>query len=165
VQNGDEISNHPKHEFDGWLMGGHGKALVCRASHVETAVDPDKLPATFLPGDSSRAPENVPRALQKLREALPPRVVGSVKEGDAMWNSQNLKMGDRVGVLFRLNRDGGAKMKLTVNGDVVASHEFIDAPAAEAIGFLTPIIRLAGTGKSAKLMPGLMPPSRLLAEK
>ena len=51
-----------------------------------------------------------------------------------------------------------------MNGSVVATHHFTEAPPAEAVGFLTPVIRLAGTGKAAKLMPGLSPPSKMLAE-
>eukprot|EP00434_Breviolum_minutum_P025550 symbB.v1.2.022576.t1/scaffold1978.1/size96278/5 len=87
-----------------------------------------------------------------------------VSAGDLRLVLDGLRMGDRVGVLFRCNREGGALMRISVNGGMVATHHFAEAPPAEAVGFLTPVIRLAGTGKAAKLMPGLSPPSKMLAD-
>ncbi|CAE7219617.1 unnamed protein product [Symbiodinium necroappetens] len=55
------------------------------------------------------------------------------------------------------NREGGALIR--VNGEIAATHHF-----SQAVGFLTPVLRLAGTGKAAKLMPGLAPPSKMLAD-
>lgn len=164
IQSGEEIGSHPRKEFDGWLIGGHGKALICRASANEIEEGDSKLPATFAPGASPGAIEAAEEALRLLRQALPPRPKGEVREVESVWNSEGLRMGDRIGVLFRCHRDGGARLRVTVNSAVVATHEFIDAPPAQAVGFLTPIIRLAGTGKSVKILPGIVPPSRILAD-
>lgn len=163
IQNGEEITMHPKHDFDGWLMGGASKALVCRAGTLPDA-DPAALPATYAPEASEAAAAHAKEAVKLLRAALPPRTKGEVREVDSMWHAETLRMGDRIGVLFRCHRGGGARMRVTVNGDIKATHEFIDAPPAEAVGFLTPVMRLAGTGKSAKLMPGLTPPTKILVD-
>merc|ERR1711879_1021724 len=37
LQSGDEIFANPKREFDGWLLGGSRKALICRAGTREKA--------------------------------------------------------------------------------------------------------------------------------
>lgn len=95
---------------------------------------------------------------------MPPKQRGEMREVESVWRSETLRMGDRVGVLFRCSRNGGARLRITVNGDIIATHNFLDAPPSEAIGFLTPVIRLAGTGKAAKILPGLSPPSRILAD-
>lgn len=163
IQSGQEITGHPKKEFDGWMMGGNSKALICRAGSGHMT-DMDKLPDTFAPGADERSLNAAKEAVKALRAALPRRVAGEVKEVESVWKSEGLRMGDRVGVLFRCNRDGGARMRVTVNGDIIATHNFLEAPPAEAVGFLTPVVRLAGTGKAAKLLPGLAPPSRILAD-
>merc|ERR1719436_2215462 len=100
-------------------------------------------------------------AIQRLHAALPPRPKGEVREVESSWSSQALQKGDRVGVLFKCHRAGGVRLRIAVNGNVVATHEFIDAPSAEAVGLLTPVVRLAGSTKSAKLLPGLHPPARV----
>jgi len=166
LQNGEEIAEHPGKEFDGWLVGGRGKALICRAAAPETDVPPPSAlqPAAFGSDVSSSAAQKSAEALVKLRAAMPPKPKGEVRELDSTWNSDSLRPPDRVGVLFKCHRDGGARMRVLVNGNVQCSHEFIEAPPAEAMGFLTPVIRLAGTGKSVKLLPGLTPPARALAD-
>jgi hypothetical protein len=163
IQSGEEIAAHPKHEFDGWLCGGPSKALICRAGDIPDA-DPGALPATYAPDASEAAYKHAKEAIKLLRAALPPRPKGEVQEADSNFASEKLRMGDRIAVLFRVHRDGGARMRIGVNGDIVATKEFINAPPAEAVGFLTPVVRLAGTGKSAKLLPGLTPPSRMLVD-
>lgn len=163
-----EVSAHPKKEFDGWLMGGNSKALVTRASMQEGWED--QIPQTYLggqPGDSEEAKrrlKDAKSAMQLLRAAMPPVKVGQVRELGSFWQSGSLRMGDRVGVLFRCLRDGGAKMRIAVNGIKRAEHDFLDAPPSEAIGFLTPVVRLAGSTKACKLMPGLAPSSKILAD-
>lgn len=163
-----EVAAHPKKEFDGWLMGGNSKALVTRAGMQEGWED--QIPETYLggqPGDSEEAKrrlKDAKSAMQLLRAAMPPVKVGQVRELGSFWQSGSLRMGDRVGILFRCLRDGGAKMRIAVNGIKRAEHDFLDAPPSEAIGFLTPVIRLAGSTKAAKLMPGLAPSSKILAD-
>lgn len=164
IQSGDEIASHPHREFDGWLIGGHSKALICRAGMAHETLDAEKIPDTFAHAADDRAKRAAKDALCALRQALPPRKKGEVREVESVWKADELRMGDRVGVLFRCNRDGGARLRITVNGDVRATHNFLEAPPADAVQFLTPVIRLAGTGKSAKLMPGVAPPSRILAD-
>jgi len=165
LQSGEEIAKHPRKEFDGWLVGGNRKAMTLRASSGPEAAD-DKLPDTFAPTADERDMRDARRALKLLRSALPPVAKGKAEEVELRdsWSSEGLRMGDRVGVLFRCNREGGALMRISVNGGMVATHHFAEAPPAEAVGFLTPVIRLAGTGKAAKLMPGLSPPSKMLAD-
>merc|ERR1712232_10645 len=151
LQSGEEIVAHPRREFDAWLLGGNNKALICRAGKGEG--DFPEVPATFSYGvESGDTEEEIRAAVELLRAALPPRTKGEVREIPAGWTSQNLRMGDRIGVLIRFHRDGGARLRVSVNGNVCYSHEFVDAPPADAVGFLTPIVRLAGTGKSAKLL-------------
>lgn len=164
IQSGEEIARHPHKEFDGWLIGGHSKALICRAGMAHETIDAEKLPDTFASVSDDRGKRAAKDALNALRQALPPRKKGEVREVESVWKADELRMGDRVGVLFRCNRDGGARLRITVNGDIRATHNFLEAPPAEAVQFLTPVIRLAGTGKAAKLMPGLAPPSRILAD-
>jgi hypothetical protein len=165
IQSADEIARHPKKEFDGWLMGGDSKALVCRAGIDGTDFDPHAIPDTFQPGGvPTGAVDAAADAMSILRHALPPKPKGEVRSISSQWQSQALQMGDRVGVLLRLLRDGGAKMKISVNGQIKGEHHFDDAPPAMAIGFLTPVIRLAGTGKGAKIHAGLVPNSRILAD-
>lgn len=165
LQSGEEITKHPRREFDGWLVGGNRKAMTVRASCGPDTTD-EKLPDTFAPSADERDLGDARRALKLLRTALPPLAKGKAEEVELRdsWSSEGLRMGDRVGVLFRCNREGGALMRISVNGAIVATHHFAEAPCAEAVGFLTPVIRLAGTGKAAKLMPGLAPPSKMLAD-
>lgn len=164
VQSAEEIAAHPKLEFDGWLIGGPSRALICRAGSAGMEdSDPGRLPDTFAPG-LSEAISDAAEAAKMLRVALPPRPRGDWREIESTWNADTLRMGDRIGVLFRCHRDGGARLRILVNGEVKVTHEFIDAPPAEAVGFLTPVLRLAGTGKSVKLLPGLIPPAKALAE-
>jgi len=166
LQSAEEIAQHPSKEFDGWLVGGASKALVCRAgTPPDLPVDPDKIPETFAPGASDgSALGNVHEAIGLLRKALPPRLKGEMREFGSMWNSQVLRRGDRIGVLWRCNRDMGARMRVSVNGVIVLTQEFADAPTSECVGFFTPVVRLAGSGKAVKILPGLSPPSRMLAE-
>jgi hypothetical protein len=172
LQNAPEIANHPRKEFDGWLVGGHKKALVCRAAAPEAfengyaALPPPSAlqPAAFGSDVSSSAAKKAANAVEMLRAAMPPKPKGEVRELDCTWNSDSLRPPDKIGCLFKCHRDGGARMRVLLNGQVVCSHEFIEAPPAEAMGFLTPIVRLAGTGKSVKLLPGLSPPASALAD-
>lgn len=166
LQSAEEIASHPRKEFDGWLLGGHSKALICRAGSGAAAVSEDysRIPDTFGVDVSESARKAAVSALKLLRAAMPPKQRGEMREVESVWRSETLRMGDRVGVLFRCSRNGGARLRITVNGDIIATHNFLDAPPSEAIGFLTPVIRLAGTGKAAKILPGLSPPSRILAD-
>lgn len=164
LQSSEEIAAHPQKEFDGWLLGGGSKALVCRAgTPPDLPVDPNKVPGTFAPGASEGTLGNVKDAMSMLRKALPPREKGEMREFGSSWNSQHLKVGDRIGVLFRCNRDIGARLRISVNGEIMATQEFSDAPTAEAVGFFTPVVRIAGSTKTVKLLPGLTPPSAMLA--
>lgn len=169
LQSGDEIQAHPRKEFDGWLVGGHGKALMCRAAAPDRGYDdlppPSALqPAAFGSDVSSTAAQKAAEALQMLRKALPPKPRGEMREVEAAWKSDSLRPSNRVGVCFKCHRDGGARLRVLVNGTVQCTHEFFEAPPAEAMGFLTPVVRLAGTGKSVKLLPGLTPSARALAD-
>merc|ERR1711879_143223 len=142
---------------------GKSKALLCRCGTSERGFDdlppPSALqPSAFGSDVSSSAAEKAAQALTLLRKTLPPQPKGEMREIDSNWKSAELKRGDRVGVAFKCHRNGGARLRILVNGDVKASHEFIDAPPARAMGYLTPVLRLAGTGKSAKILPGLTPP-------
>jgi hypothetical protein len=172
LQNGEEIFGHPRKEFDGWLIGGAGKALITRASPYERA-DGEEIkplssiqPAAFGSDITENSAKKAQEALQMLRVAMKPGPKGTWGEYSAQWGSGNLRISDRVGVLFKCHRNGGARMRVLVNGEVKCSHEFsVDvAPPADAIGFLTPVLRLAGTGKGAKLIPGVSPPGRALVE-
>jgi len=173
LQNRDEIKEHPKMEFDGWLIGGAGKAVITRAGPYERADGSDDLkplasiqPAAFGSDISQDSAKKSSEALQMLRVAMKPGPKGTFGEFSAQWNSENLRTCDRVGVLFKCYRNGGARMRVLVNGEVQCTHEFSvnAAPPAEAIGFLTPVLRLAGTSKAAKLIPGVSPPGRALVE-
>jgi hypothetical protein len=157
-----EIHEHPFHEFDGWLIGGQSKALVCRASNTKRE---SEIPDTWGVGLLPEEKKTVQTSVKMLQMAMPPKDKGDIKEVSSTWPAQNLEVKDRIGVLFRCNRDGGATMKIAINGVVTAEHVYTDAPPAEAVGFLTPVIRLAGSGKSARLFPGLAPPSRVLADQ
>lgn len=70
--------------------------------------------------------------------------------------------GRRVG--GRWCRVGLARLRVSVNGSIVLTQEFMDAPTAEAVGFFTPIVRLAGSGKAVRLCPGVTPPAKMLAD-
>eukprot|EP00928_Gymnodinium_smaydae_P052946 TRINITY_DN37062_c1_g1_i1.p1 TRINITY_DN37062_c1_g1~~TRINITY_DN37062_c1_g1_i1.p1 ORF type:complete len:629 (+),score=153.88 TRINITY_DN37062_c1_g1_i1:98-1888(+) len=183
LQSAEEILAHPKNEFDGWLLGGHLKALICRRSDftpVETEAPADQkewekkvihkvqgkaIEDTFAVAITSHGPdEYTVDACKMLRSCFPARAKGEVKEVVGFWSSEDLTVCDRIGVLFRCNRGGGAVMRISVNGTIMAEHKFMDAPPAEAIGFLTPALRIAGTGKSVKIMPGLSPPTKMLAD-
>lgn len=167
LQSGDEIIKHKKNEFDGWLMGGPGKALFCRMGAAGMAVvEGNYIPATHAVGLEIGDEKTVAGAVAMLKAAMPPPKQGKplVKDCEAGFSSQDLKLGDRVGVMFRCKRDGSAVMKIALNGTPLAEHIFVDAPPAEAVGFLTPVVRLAGRVKSARLMPGLPPPPRLLLD-
>lgn len=169
LQNGEEIEGHPRKEFDGWLVGGHEKALICRAAAPDAGGEILKplsslQPAAFGSDISSSAAQKAAEALKMLRAAMPPKPKGEVRQLNCTWNSESLRPPDRVGVLFKCHREGGARIRVLVNGTVKCSHEFSEAPPAEAMGFLTPIVRLAGTGKSVKLLPGLTPPARALSD-
>lgn len=171
IQSGNEIAKHPKHEFDGWLLGGNGKALIVRAGpggstkESETG-DTEELPDTFkyFLADGSASDKMVRTAHSMLKTALPPRAKGECRDVLSSWSSQDLRMGDRIGVLFRCHRHGGGRLRVSINGDIRANHEFADAPTAEAVGFLTPVVRLAGTAKSARIIPGIVPPAHMLAD-
>merc|ERR1712039_749052 len=76
---------------------------------------------------------------------------GDVREVPGSWDSGSVKLGDRVGVLFRCNYDGGAIMRVTVNDNVMAKHTFLEAPPADAVCFFTPVARLAGIAKALRL--------------
>jgi len=173
IQNGEEVAAHPKHEFDGWLMGGNAKALACRRSHVEGAKG--ALPGTYMtemadidkkgtPMEKRARVREAQQQMVMLTQALPPQKVGHSREFGSFWNSQPLTMGDRIGVLFRCNRDGGAELKISVNGGIRGKHAFVDAPPSEAVSFLFPVVRLAGSTKAVKIMPGLEPPAKILAD-
>eukprot|EP00927_Polykrikos_kofoidii_P042132 TRINITY_DN35997_c0_g2_i1.p1 TRINITY_DN35997_c0_g2~~TRINITY_DN35997_c0_g2_i1.p1 ORF type:complete len:580 (+),score=133.62 TRINITY_DN35997_c0_g2_i1:83-1822(+) len=167
LQNGEEIANHPKKEFDGWLVGGACKALVCRAgSEHLPPVDEENLPvpSTFTAGCDTGAIEVSMKSVRLLYGAMPRKMKGDVREVSASWDTQELRMGDRLGVLFRCNLDGGAIIRVSVNGVIATTHKFIDAPPAEAIGFLTPVIRLSGNGKAAKICPGVGPTDEILKD-
>lgn len=169
LQSGDEINEHPRKEFDGWLVGGPGKALIYRAATQDRGYDdappPSALqPAAFGSDIESSAAEKAARAIRMLREAMPPKPKGEVREYDCVWRSDKLRMMDRVGVLFKCHRDGGARLRVLVNQKKVCDHEFIEAPKAEAMGLLTPVVRLAGTGKTIQLLPGLTPPGFAIAD-
>jgi len=164
LQSSEEIAKHPQKEFDGWLMGGNCKALVCRAgTPPDMPVDPNRVPGTFASGISDGTTGDIQEAMALLRKALPPRPKGEMRDFGSSWDSQNLRPGDRIGVLFRCNRDAGARLRVSVNGTVVATQDFQDAPTAEAVGLFTPVIRIAGSAKSVKILPGLQPPSAMLA--
>eukprot|EP00933_Yihiella_yeosuensis_P048979 TRINITY_DN4549_c0_g1_i1.p1 TRINITY_DN4549_c0_g1~~TRINITY_DN4549_c0_g1_i1.p1 ORF type:complete len:579 (-),score=139.96 TRINITY_DN4549_c0_g1_i1:115-1851(-) len=164
LQSAQEIANHPKKEFDGWLIGGNSKALICRASSYAEDDTEDRIPDTFGVDASETARKTAMKAVYMLRQAMPPKTKGEVREVESVWRAQDLRMKDRVGVLFRCGREGGARLRITINGDIIATHNFIEAPPAEAVGFLTPVIRLAGNGKAVRLKPGVQPPSRILAD-
>jgi len=166
IQSGEEILAHPQREFDGWLVGGKVKALICRAGlGGDEPPDPEKLPATWMPGAATEtAAESVREAVDLLRLALPPRARGEIREVDSNWASEELTMGDRIGVLFKCKPAGGAQLRVAVNGVVKATHDFMDAPPADAVGFLTPVVRLSGTGKSVRLLRGAQPPPEILAD-
>merc|ERR1711879_650026 len=83
LQNGEEVANHPRKEFDGWLVGGNGKALICRAAApergYEDAPPPSSLqPAAFGSDVTSSAAQKAAEALQMLRAAMPPKPKGEM---------------------------------------------------------------------------------------
>lgn len=162
LQSAEEIARRPQHDFDGWLLGGTAKAISCRAASGDAPVPDDVTPDTLAVTDLSKSQSL--EALKLLRSAMPPRAKSEWKEADCNWHSEAIHTGDRIGVLLRFNRNGGARFRVMVNGITAGQHDFADAPPAEAVGFLTPVVRLAGNGKSVRLLPGLQPPSRVLAD-
>lgn len=169
IQSAEEIETHPHHEFDGWLLGGKVKALICRAGlGGRDPLDPldyTKLPATWAPGADATetAHESVKENVDLLRLSFPLQPKGVIREVPSSWKSEDLKVGDVVGMMFRSKAHGGAKLRVQVNGTVVFTHEFADAPPADAVGFVTPIVRLAGTGKAVKLLRDRWPAPDMLA--
>lgn len=169
IQSAEEIAAHPHHEFDGWLLGGTVKALICRAGlgglDPPDLLDYTKLPATWAPGADATetAHESVKENVDLLRLSFPPQPNGVYREVPSSWKSEDLAIGDVVGILFRCKAQGGAKMRVQVNGAIVATHEFTDAPPADAVGFVTPIVRIAGTGKAVRLFPDRWPSPDMLA--
>mmetsp|Transcript_53306 Transcript_53306/g.155300 ORF Transcript_53306/g.155300 Transcript_53306/m.155300 type:complete len:590 (+) Transcript_53306:112-1881(+) len=171
VQSAQEIGSHPRKEFDGWLMGGPLKALICRygtAGLPEPDLEtPEPLPATWAPGldASETAFDAVRENVENLKLAMPHRPKCEVRQIDSCWESESLNIGDSVGILFRPKPSGGARMRVCVNGKVVAQHDFMasDSPPADTLGYLTPIVRLAGTGKSVRIWRDKKPPAEMLA--
>lgn len=90
LQSGEEIANHPRKEFDGWLVGGSGKALTLRASCAAEPIDAEKLPDTFAPTSDERSLRDARKALKLLRAALPPLAKGKVEEVELRdsWSSE-----------------------------------------------------------------------------
>eukprot|EP00406_Dinophysis_acuminata_P034996 CAMPEP_0179370686 /NCGR_PEP_ID=MMETSP0797-20121207/85323_1 /TAXON_ID=47934 /ORGANISM="Dinophysis acuminata, Strain DAEP01" /LENGTH=530 /DNA_ID=CAMNT_0021086485 /DNA_START=74 /DNA_END=1667 /DNA_ORIENTATION=+ len=141
------------------------KALVCRAGvDGAPAQDPPVPPATLAPGIVPPSALVVAEAMKTLQACLPPRSSGEVQQVESDWDDQALGISDRVGVLFKCRGEGGAHLRVAVNGEVVATHYFVEAPPAEALGFLTPALRLAGTGKSVRILPDSKPPPHMFAE-
>eukprot|EP00439_Symbiodinium_sp_Y106_P040859 s989_g5.t1 len=91
LQSGEEIANHPRKEFDGWLVGGSGKALTLRASCAAEPIDAEKLPDTFAPTSDERSLRDARKALKLLRAALPPLAKGKVEEVELRdsWSSEH----------------------------------------------------------------------------
>jgi hypothetical protein len=130
VQSAEQVLEHPRKEFDGWLIGGKRAAFVqIRGAHGKqfSAIRP-----------SSKAAEIIPL--------------------EAAWNAEVLRAGDRVGVLMTLKREGGMVMRVVVNGTITSTEVFSDAPPEDQCQFLTPVVRIAGTAKSVRICPGLDPP-------
>mmetsp|Transcript_10427 Transcript_10427/g.29005 ORF Transcript_10427/g.29005 Transcript_10427/m.29005 type:complete len:587 (-) Transcript_10427:115-1875(-) len=168
IHNAEEIKNHPRHEFDGWLMGGPLKALICRMGTANIPEpDPESVPATWAPGmeASETAFEAVKEFVDNLRIAIPHKPKAEVREIDSCWESEILNIGDKIGVLFRCKPAGGARMRIAVNDIVTAQHDFMSdqAPPGDVVGFLTPIVRLSGTGKSVRIYRDKKPPPEMLA--
>jgi len=178
IQSAEEIHAHPKHEFDGWLLGGPSKAVFCRAGSTGVGLEeaeydgliPGSVPqprgdqkaqlGTTKDSDAKAAAD----AVQLLRAALPPRSKGEITTAPSTWSSESLRMGDRVGVVFQSHREGGARLRVVVNGNVVGQHEFRGAPPAQALSLLHPVVRLAGTSKAVRLRAGITPPGRVLGD-
>merc|ERR1712182_187875 len=77
VQSAEQVLEHPRREYDGWLVGGKRSAIVnIRGNH-------GKLFSAIRP-------------VAKTGEQIPL---------DAQWNSEVLRIGDRVGVLMMLKRE------------------------------------------------------------
>jgi len=129
-QSAAQVLEHPRKEYDAWLVGGKRQALVQIRSGA------GKLFSVIRPG--SQAPE--------------------IKTLDAQWNSEPLRVGDRVGVVMMLKRDGGFLMRVVVNGTVTSTELFGDAPPEDQCPFLYPIVRISGTAKSVRICPGMDPP-------
>eukprot|EP00435_Cladocopium_sp_Y103_P005328 s3265_g1.t1 len=89
LQSGEEITKHPRKEFDGWLVGGNRKAMTVRASCGPDTTD-DKLPDTFAPSADERDLRDARRALKLLRTALPPLAKGKAEEVELRdsWSSE-----------------------------------------------------------------------------
>merc|ERR1712086_1188245 len=70
LQNGEEIEAHPRKEFDGWLVGGAGKALICRAAttagYEESPPPSAPQPADFGSDITASAAKKAADALQML---------------------------------------------------------------------------------------------------
>lgn len=129
-QSAEQILEHPRKEYDSWMVGGKRQAIItCRGPS-------GKLFSLIHPG--AKASE-----IQAL---------------DAQWNSEVLRVGDRVGLVMQIKRDGGMVMRVIVNGTVIATEVIQDAPPENQCPFLTPLVRIAGTAKSVRFLPGMDPP-------
>merc|ERR1712232_785953 len=159
---------HPQHEFDGWMLGGPSKAIVYRRGVEGLPVeDPPALPGTWQPNKCVVPLPESKDGIEFLLATLPPRRKADAREvplGKNGFQAGDLKLGDIIGCLFRCNRDGGAIMRVTVNGDIVATHTFLDAPPAEAVCFFTPVIRVAGITKNVKLFYDRHPPAHVITD-
>lgn len=130
VQSAEQVLEHPRKEFDGWMVGGRRSAFVqVRGAH-------GKLFSAIRP--ASKACEIIPM--------------------EAAWNSEVLRVGDRVGCLMTLKREGGMVIRIVVNGTVTSTEVFSDCPPEDQCQFFTPVVRIAGTAKSVRICPGLDPP-------
>lgn len=139
VQSAEQILEHPRKEFDGWLMGGkkNGGMVHIRGAH-------GKLFSVIRPG-------------QKAGEVIPMNMSGG-------WNSEALRVGDRVGLAMMLKRDGGMIMRIVVNSVTQTTEAFTDCPPEDQCQFFTPIVRIAGTAKSVKMCPGMDPPKAIMQD-
>jgi hypothetical protein len=129
-QSAEQVLEHPLHEYDGWLVGGKRQALL----HIRRPT-----------GNS-------------FSSILPAAEACEVRSLDSEWNSEEVKVGDRVGVLMMIKRQGGIVMRIIVNRTVAATQIFQDAPPEHECPYLTPLVRIAGTAKSVKICPGMDPP-------
>merc|ERR1711879_97135 len=67
------------------------------------------------------------------------------------WKSEDLVIGDIISAMIRFKEEGGCRLRIAVNGVEKWTHDFLDAPPDEAIGFLYPAVRLSGASKSVRL--------------
>jgi len=129
-QSAEQILEHPRNEYDGWLVGGKKQAIL-----------------------SIRGAEG------DLSSIIQPAAKASeMRSLDGQWDAEVLKVGDRVGLAMVIKRQGGMVMRVIVNKTVVSTEVFQDAPPENQVPYLTPIIRIAGTVKSVKLCSGMDPP-------